>query len=243
MLFYFYNINKKMANPETPELKKLKAEYEDIKKKLDLLKSDTNKDQKEREKEANQLIQSAQEKEKELKTEIDKIKNKQNADQQEIEAANQAEDFLKTVTKEVQDLHDNIVKPSSTSAQTPSSSPTQTPTQTSSDDNFFTKAWKWIWTKLSDAWSWIWKQWNNIRDKNKWKDETWNNIARTLWFAATWIWVLWFVYRWIKSLFWWWKSSKESDWKDEEKEEKESLLENAAGRLFKHLSDAEKKSK
>lgn len=140
MLFYFYNINKKMVNPETPELKKLKTEYEDIKKKLDSLKSDTNKDQKEKEKEANQLIQSAQTKEKELKTEIDKIKKKQNADQQEIEAAKQAENFLKTITQEVQDLHDNIVKTPSMSIQTPHSSPTQTPTQTSSDDNFFTKA-------------------------------------------------------------------------------------------------------
>ena len=140
MFIYFYKTNKKMAKSGTSKLETLKTEYGEIKKQLDSLKSDTNKDQKEKEKEADQLIQSAQTKEKELKTEIDKIKKKQNADQQESEAANQAENFLKTITQEVQDLHDNIVKTSSMSIQTPHSSPTQTPTQTSSDDNFFTKA-------------------------------------------------------------------------------------------------------
>ena len=121
---------------------------------------------------------------------------------------------------ELYSMHDNIVKPSSTSAQTPSSSPTQTPTQTSSDDNFFTKAWKWIWTKLSDAWSWIWKQWNNIRDKNKWKDEAWKNVLRTVWFAATWVWAVSLAYKWIKKLFWWWKNEEEEDDEEETKPKK-----------------------
>lgn len=102
--------------------------------------------------------------------------------------------------------------------------------------SFFEKAWSRIWKQRDNLKSRVWEEWDAVCNKQKWEDEPGKNFCRAAWFAATWVWAIALVYKWIKNLFWWWKS-KDSWWWDDD------LLENTASWLFKHLSEAEKKSK
>jgi len=48
----------------------------------------------------------------------------------------------------------------------------------------------------------IWNQLDDVFNKDKWKQESWKNVLRTAWFAATWVWLVVLSYRWLKNLFW-----------------------------------------
>lgn len=64
---------------------------------------------------------------------------------------------------------------------------------------------KWFWDgvkeKFWNAKDWVWTQWNDIRDKDKRKDDTGKNLLRTTWFVATWVWLWALIYGWCKRLF------------------------------------------
>ena len=189
-------------------LNQLQNDYKDIKAQLDALNINTNKTQEDKETEAKTLIQDATSKEKQLQDEIDKINKSSKSTPKAKQEAKNAQNFLDTTNIEIKNLYDNIAwKSSNAPAQSQN-----VPEQPSDDKNIFSKAWEWIWSQRWD-----------IRDKNKWKDEAWKNVLRTVWFTATWVWAIALAYKWIKKLFWWWKDEEQE--KDEEKEEKKSKKE------------------
>ena len=198
----------------------LKNDYSQVKEDLKSLKTSTisNKD-----KQADILQKDAEKIEKDIQAEINRLKD--STDATDLAKADEAETFLNDTKKEIDDLYNEItwtVAPvSPTTPTTPSVAPT-------SGGNIFNK-----------SWSWIKDQWWDIWDKSKRKWEAGTNILRTVWFAATWVWTAALVYKWIKKLFWWWKKKKSKSWEASEDE----LLKESASRLFKHLSDDEKKSK
>jgi len=69
-----------------------------------------------------------------------------------------------------------------------------------------------IWESVK---SFITENWDKIWDGDAWKTEKWKNVLRVVWFAATWIWALALIYKWVKALF-----SSDEDEEDEEEEEK-----------------------
>jgi hypothetical protein len=81
----------------------------------------------------------------------------------------------------------------------------------------FWNLWDWTKEKSSDLWNRVWEQWEDVRDWEKWKNETWKNILRTAWFVTTWIWAISLIYKWMKNLFSWDDDSEEEDeWNEEE---------------------------
>lgn len=65
----------------------------------------------------------------------------------------------------------------------------------------------------------FWKAWdrtkeqrNDVRDKEKRKDESLKNALRTTWFVATWVWAVALIWKWIKKVWDW------AFWDDEDEE-------------------------
>ncbi len=75
---------------------------------------------------------------------------------------------------------------------------------------------KWF---LWKTWEWIGDQWYDVRDLEKWKEEWWKNLIRTVWFVATWVGAVALVVKWFKKLFW--KDRGDNDKSDEKEEKKE----------------------
>ena len=94
-------------------------------------------------------------------------------------------------SESVQDTAD-----SSDTEQPSDSSDTEQSTGPSDTEQSADKEWFFSKTK-----TWIWDQWKDIRSKDKWSEEKGKNILRTVWFAATWVWLFALVYSWAKKLF------------------------------------------
>ena len=64
---------------------------------------------------------------------------------------------------------------------------------------------KWFWDSVKEkfwnAKDWVWIQWNDVRDKDKRKNDTGKNLLRTTWFVATGVWIWALIYSWCKRLF------------------------------------------
>lgn len=196
----------------------LKNEYSIVKEDLEKLKNSTlsKKDD-----QAEILKQEAKKIEDDMQKEIEKLKkSKEKAD---IDKAEEAEKFLNETKIDIQNLYNDILD-----IATPRNTPTTATTPTTQTSK---------WNIFSKSWNWIKDQWWDIRKKSKWEWETGKNILRTVWFAATWVWAIALGYKWLKKLFWRWKKKPKEASRDEE------LLKESATRLFKHLSEAEKKSK
>ena len=84
---------------------------------------------------------------------------------------------------------------------------------------------------------WIWEQWNDVRDKEKWKEEWWMNALRTAWFVATWVWAAALAYKWVKKLWNW------AFWDNKNEDEDENENEEAEEKTNKKKKNKEKKEK
>ena len=186
----------------TNNIDQLKTEVDDIKKSLNELKNNVTLSESEKKNQAEAL-----------KTQADTTKQKIENEIKALEAA--TDDESKKKKEEAETLLKSFIDITSlyNSILNPSTAPASTPTQPKSEDkNAFVK-----------AKDWVWDQWDDVRDKEKWKNETWSNILRTAWFVATWAWAIALAYKWIKKLRKWAFSDddeKEESEKSESKKEK-----------------------
>lgn len=182
----------------TNNIDQLKTEVEEIKKKLEDLKKNVTISEPDK-RMAETLKNQAETAKQKIQTEIDALNAQTGADADREKA--KAQSLLDTVN-EITTLYTSIVN-------TPAD-PTSAPTQQVTDNrNVFSK-----------AKDWVWDQWDDVRDKTKWKTETWTNILRTAWFVATWIWAVWLAYKWIKKFFKWAFSDDDEDEETEKKSKK-----------------------
>lgn len=172
----------------------LKTEVDDIKKSLNELKNNVTLSESEKKNQAEALKTQADTTKQKIENEIKALEAA--TDDESKKKKEEAETLLKSFT-DIMSLYNSILNPST--------APASTPAQPKSEDkNAFVK-----------AKDWVWEQWDDVRDKEKWKNETWSNILRTAWFVATWAWAIAIAYKWIKKL-WKWAFSD-----DDEKEESE----------------------
>jgi len=186
----------------TNNIDQLKTEVDDIKKSLNELKNNVTLSESEKKNQAEAL-----------KTQADTTKQKIENEIKALEAA--TDDESKKKKEEAETLLKSFIDITSlyNSILNPSTAPASTPTQPKSED-------KNVFVKAKD---WVWDQWDDVRDKEKWKNETWSNILRTAWFVATWAWAIAIAYKWIKKLRKWAFSDddeKEESEKSESKKEK-----------------------
>ena len=180
----------------------LKTEVDDIKKSLNELKNNVTLSESEKKNQAEALKTQADTTKQKIENEIKALEAA--TDDESKKKKEEAETLLKSFT-DIMSLYNSILNPST--------APASTPAQPKSEDkNAFVK-----------AKDWVWEQWDDVRDKEKWKNETWSNILRTAWFVATWAWAIALAYKWIKKLRKWAFSDddeKEESEKSESKKEK-----------------------
>ena len=190
------------------KIDQLKTEVDEIKKWLNELKNNVSLPEVEKKNKAEDLKSQAETTKKKIENEIQSLEsktdNKSKKKKEEIEA------LLNNFNNETTELYTSIINTLSTNT------PTKT-TQPESEN-------KGIFSKTKD---WIWKQWNDVRDKEKWQKEWWKNLLRTAWFAATWVWTVALAYKWLKKLFWRWK-----DEKDESSDKKSSFRDSGRWRFL-----------
>lgn len=80
--------------------------------------------------------------------------------------------------------------------------------------------------------NWLETQWDGLTSKEEWKENTWKNILRAVW----WIWVVWWAVWLWKKLFW----KKKNKWEDVEEEEIDDEWENKKKKKKKKKSGDEK---
>lgn len=179
-------------------IEQLKKETDEIKKWLEELKNNVSLSETEKKDKADALKTQAETTKRKIEKEIHSLENKTDDDSKKKKE--EAETLLSSFN-ETMNLYSSIL--SSTDSK-----PENEIEQETSEE-------KWFFWKTRD---WVWEQWDNVRDKNKWKTEWWKNLLRTAWFVATWVWAVALAYKGIKSL---WNRAFWND-KEEKSEETES---------------------
>ena len=176
----FYSYHTKMPT----NIEKLQQENQAIKAELDALKAITEMTEKEKKKS-------------ELESRIQKAKQEAQAEYQQESNQNTCEKIkaeqekLETFSLELNILWKEMKEP------TPISSIQEDKFKTTENANpSEEKPWIWASTK-----NFVSEQWNNVWDREKWKEESGKNVLRTAWFLATGVWAVALAYKGIKTLF------------------------------------------
>ncbi len=190
----------------TNNIDQLKTEVNEIKNSLDDLKNKvTTLSEEEKKNKAEALKTQAESTKQKIQAEIDALKDK--TDDESKKEKEEAETLLNSFN-ETMSLYASILNP----IESKPSSESEEKEDEKQDEG------KWFFAKAKD---WVWDQWNDVRDKEKWKTEWWKNLLRTAWFIWTWVWAVALAYKWVKKLwnraFW----DKEDD-EDEENTETKS---------------------
>ena len=223
-------------------IEKLKAEADEIKKSLNALKDNVSISEDEKKNQAESLKNQAEIVEQKVKDEINVLNGKTDAESKKKKE--EAEALLDSFT-DIMNLYTSIINSSNNTS-------TQTKQAETENKNIFSRVGEWIWDQWSKAGNWVWEQRNSIWDTKKRKGEWRKNWFRLAWFALTGIWGAALICKWAKKMrdwtFW---GDKEDDStvendnsseekQDEDKGEKESLLERWFDVLLRFL---DKKSK
>lgn len=171
------------------EIQEFNATIQQIKNDLDNIKNETLSDVNK-----NKKIEEIKQKAKKTKEDLEKkIATSQDQTKEEAQALLNSLDeiinFKLSIWSETKS-EDNETKPEDNESE-------QKATDSSTTDKSTDK-----WWPISKIKAWLWEQWNDIRDNDKWEKEKNKNILRTVWFAATWVWLIAIAYTWIKTLFW-----------------------------------------
>ena len=198
-----------MANIE-----QLKKETDEIKKWLEDLKKNISLSESEKKEKAEKLKSQAETTKQRIQSEIDLLSDK--TDDESKKNKEEAEALL-TSFDEIMNLYASILGTSNSE---------DLEGQELDEKGFF-------W----NAKDWVWKQWDDVWSKEKWKDETWKNLLRTVWFTATWIWAIALTVKWIKKLWNWAFWDKDEDNEEAQVEDKEKIEDE------ENMEEVDKKSK
>ena len=177
-------------------IEQLKKETDEIKKWLEELKNNVSLSETEKKDKADALKTQAEATKKKIEKEIHSLENK--TDDESKKKKEEAETLLNSFN-ETMNLYSSILSLTD-------SKPEDGIDQETSEE-------KWFLWKTRD---WVWEQWDDVRDKNKWKTEWWKNLLRTAWFVATWVWAVALAYKWIKNLW------NRAFWDDEDEKSEET---------------------
>lgn len=178
----------KQENPQLKSLKDLKETYNGIVPELKSLQDEIKNaiDEKNRDEKVDKA-KKLRDKAKATKEQIDETIKAIEASN-DASAKTEAWEIIKainTTKDEIDTLYDNIIITLSSTGKRDLKNPTRRSPST-----------------LQKIRWWIWDQWNDVRNKDKWKDDKWKNILRTIWFSLTWIWGIALIWELIKSLIW-----------------------------------------
>lgn len=210
------------------DLEQLKIEYEWIKKQLEELKEQlkdkqdwNNKEKSENLEKAQYLNNKAREKAEEITKAIKKLKETE-LDKAKEEIIKEIETNLKSEKENINKLYTTIIE----SLWFPSTETTiSTWLKKEKNKNVFQK-----------MWGWIWKQWNNLKSRDKRKEQPWKNFLNFLLFWL-WTWLTWYgIYKWVKKLSNWvfWKKKKKN-WNNKSNTEKKSFWKTTWWNILKWL--------
>lgn len=187
-------------------IEKLQQENQAIKAELDALKAITEMTEKEKKKS-------------ELESRIQKAKQEAQAEYQQESNQNTCEKIkaeqekLETFSLELNVLGKEMAQGTLTSSTQEDKIKTTENANPSEE-----KPWIWASTK-----NFVSEQWNNVWDREKWKEESGKNALRTAWFLATGVGAIALAYKGIKKIFW----SDEEKEAQEVSEDKQKEAENA----------------